>query len=1250
MADSTATLELRILGADKAAAEVGKFEQKTTRSMTAAEQSVAKSLGSMVAQYASMAVAVQKTMKVLSSGVEFNKFVENTTMSFSVMMKSAEKAKSQMKDLYDFAVNSPLTFKETASSAKQLMAYGFAAKELVPTMKSLGSVAVATGHSLDDISYIYGTLKSQGRAYSRDLMQFGMRGIPIYEELAKVLGVGTDKIQKMASEGKIGFKEVEKAFQNMTTNGGRFAGILEGYMQTLTGKMSMLSDIWQRMTGVLMGATMPVIKSFVDKLTVALSSAKFEKVMKDIGAQIAVVIKGLTGMILFVIDNLPMVLNILETIVALKVGNEIKNIATAAMSLTGALGPASLGIAAALMVAISLRNELASIYRESNEAGRVSKSMATRVSQLGFDYDPTRQAGATKVIGNSLTQPFTGKDNISNQVNPADVASIAESYGITAAKAAETLISIKALSAAQWKFYLDTKSANLGVEELQKRLAAIAGIKTDKQYQLEFLSGLTGNVAENYDDKTTIAMGTRGAKDYIKSFSDKMEADKDLYREAFTPDMKKANLQDEVKALYASLAAGANVPNLFEKTGFDETTIARIVQINEELEGTKKLQKSWTDREWMAKVTNTQLDDILLVRDKALYAAKQELDAKVINAEEFARINKNIQLSYQKDIEKEKSKIMLNGDAQYFDDMKAKAAGIIQFGANAGLYGGMAGGASIQGAAQLTQGSEIGTAMSNSSGFSADAFSGMATAMAAFLSSIENVNKVLNPFTTIIEAMRSTMEPLINNVLQPVVDMLEMFGEVIGQVLMPFMAMIKMVTSIVYIALTPLMAVLQAVGAVFQWLYDKIIVPIANKMIKIFNAIIKVINKLPGVHIRYIDALEKTSDMLEDKAAAEQKYKDAIESLADAIGAVADKMLTYLDSTISAFATKINSSIDDTIDSLQDLYEVGAITGADYMSQVSGLNAGRVDVDEQMLSYADQQLLALGTTGDLYKRLGELVAVKNAINDSPTMTSKAIIEALSAAGILTPSQIADQQSATLALAIATGFADWSGSATAVAEAQARLDNLIAHQSASTAIMDAAVEMSLAAKTITDIETKRAGDIKDAEKVNPATPVASTPTGQTTGPKTETVPVAVKSIADRIKAYLSSNKFLSAQSSAAQLGGQAISGFQQYINQQLYASNGAYADTYLKSQGFAVGTPNVPYDMNTTVHEGEGVIPKTFMQGIRSGELSLSGKKGSSNGSTTVIVNVSGSVTTERDLVTAVAKGIYTQRSRGLLTV
>jgi hypothetical protein len=86
---------------------------------------------------------------------------------------------------------------------------------------------------------------------------------------------------------------------------------------------------------------------------------------------------------------------------------------------------------------------------------------------------------------------------------------------------------------------------------------------------------------------------------------------------------------------------------------------------------------------------------------------------------------------------------------------------------------------------------------------------------------------------------------------------------------------------------------------------------------------------------------------------------------------------------------------------------------------------------------------------------------------------------------------------------------------------------------------------------------------------------------------------------------------------------------------------------------ADGTPYIPQDHIAMVHKGESIIPQTFADGIRSGEMVLSGKGGASSmdsGSVYVTVNVAGSVSTENDLAASIAKNIYTQRKRGLLTV
>ncbi len=65
--------------------------------------------------------------------------------------------------------------------------------------------------------------------------------------------------------------------------------------------------------------------------------------------------------------------------------------------------------------------------------------------------------------------------------------------------------------------------------------------------------------------------------------------------------------------------------------------------------------------------------------------------------------------------------------------------------------------------------------------------------------------------------------------------------------------------------------------------------------------------------------------------------------------------------------------------------------------------------------------------------------------------------------------------------------------------------------------------------------------------------------------------------------------------------------------------GAIQIATIAAQSFAVGTPSVPSDMMAQVHKGETIIPATFADAIRKGDLSLSGKGQSGGGD--VHVNV-----------------------------
>lgn len=70
----------------------------------------------------------------------------------------------------------------------------------------------------------------------------------------------------------------------------------------------------------------------------------------------------------------------------------------------------------------------------------------------------------------------------------------------------------------------------------------------------------------------------------------------------------------------------------------------------------------------------------------------------------------------------------------------------------------------------------------------------------------------------------------------------------------------------------------------------------------------------------------------------------------------------------------------------------------------------------------------------------------------------------------------------------------------------------------------------------------------------------------------------------------------------------------------------------------VGSYNIPQDQFGMVHKGEIIVPRTFAEGIRSGELTL-GSNRTSNNAINVNVVVTGSVKTEKELVSSIYNGI-----------
>lgn len=163
-------------------------------------------------------------------------------VSFRTMLGSADKANALMAQITQTAAITPFGLQDVANGAKQLLAYGMASEKVNETLIRLGDISAGLSIPLNDLVYLYGTTMTQGRLFTQDFRQFQGRGIPIAEELAKQFGVVKAEVGNLVTAGRVGFPEIEKAIISMTSEGGKFAGLMEAQSKTITGQISNLED------------------------------------------------------------------------------------------------------------------------------------------------------------------------------------------------------------------------------------------------------------------------------------------------------------------------------------------------------------------------------------------------------------------------------------------------------------------------------------------------------------------------------------------------------------------------------------------------------------------------------------------------------------------------------------------------------------------------------------------------------------------------------------------------------------------------------------------------------------------------------------------------------------------------------------------------------------------------------------------------------------------------------------------------
>jgi tape measure domain-containing protein len=224
------------------------------------------------AQARNLIQGLQETFSVLSglfaTPIDIYVNDEQAKVAFEVLLGNAEKATEMMRELREYSAKTPLEFTTLQDAAKTLLNFNIAAEEILPTLRMLGDISGGNAEKLRSLTLAFAQIQSAGRLMGQDLLQLINAGFNPLQVIAEKTGKSIASLKKEMEAGNISAQMVKQAFIDVTSEGGRFYGILEKQSEKLGGKLSNFRDALvnvQRATGELIGkALAPLLDAITE--------------------------------------------------------------------------------------------------------------------------------------------------------------------------------------------------------------------------------------------------------------------------------------------------------------------------------------------------------------------------------------------------------------------------------------------------------------------------------------------------------------------------------------------------------------------------------------------------------------------------------------------------------------------------------------------------------------------------------------------------------------------------------------------------------------------------------------------------------------------------------------------------------------------------------------------------------------------------------------------------------------------------
>ena len=280
---------------------------------------------------------------VVSTGLEFNRQMENYQLAFENLLGDAESANAALDAIKADAAKTPFDVAGLVSANRLLISTGQSAEEARQVINALGNAVSASGGGNEELQRMAANLQqiaNVGEAAAVDIKQFAYAGIDIYGLLAEAL--------KAAS-----------------AEGGRYAGAMKAYSQTLQGQMDTLADNATQALGLVTegihNALIPIVGDLSATMDEFTASVDWDAWAADVSAAVTAAYDVAKTLFDFLLENGQEVISLISGVAtAFAAWKILTTVTSAVTALTAAISAAG-GLTAALGAAVAAINPVTAV-------------------------------------------------------------------------------------------------------------------------------------------------------------------------------------------------------------------------------------------------------------------------------------------------------------------------------------------------------------------------------------------------------------------------------------------------------------------------------------------------------------------------------------------------------------------------------------------------------------------------------------------------------------------------------------------------------------------------------------------------------------------------------------------------------------------------------------------------------------------------------------------------------------------------